>query len=713
MPAVDVVQLVRSAVEKNREIPAMLDAYGEFVDSPIGALELANLESVFKQILDNLSQRYPDVASKRAATAARTDIESFLAATNGNADRLKDVLKTELRAVAENFVVSIAERFTKMNNEEKRAIDASLRLVRRSQVEFLFRVDRGKQIGSSGKEFEKYFAAIKAQAPGIKELRYENLIVEKAIFNKLLLKAKDRDYSIWVPSFYAKEKADTLIEKLAIPSEHLLLSRLKEMKSLEKINSLRPTMSLLEENLGVLPKSQKLPEEISDFLQISGDYLVLTPHQLDDISLFLAEEEEELRAKDRAAAEKRKLEEESIRAEEERKSDQFRQKVKQLNVEVPLTEKARERTGSSVFLGKQLDTQSMISALIRNVQEKDIPSQVKETGEYYLELDAIKRDGLAIVGSSGSGRSSTLKRLLDGIAGKAGAPRLILLDQKGEHRGVAWKYSWKVFGFAGDSQANEFRLSLFGKDPESAELSADLIQEWLLQSGQSCTTEQRARIASIVRAQKDVEAQSLDDLWGQLSNEPDLLQVSQKLKKGLSKQTSARLFAQSTTPFPQTENTLFDISGRGLRDPTTKEERQIVAALMLGEIVSAGIRDAIIVLEDVLDRFKSESLRQRVIRTVSVLKKNGNSIIASSRGQIREFLGSGSIELIHRLSGEKTISEVISGFKTEIQSQQLTRAVVSLPRGYVITSSISEPGGRKTPSSVVKVDPLQFASSQT
>ena len=91
MPAIDVVQLVHSSVERNREIPAMLDAYGEFLDSPIGPLELQNLGSVFACILDNLSQRFPDMASKRAASTSHTDISSFLDATNSDVDRVKAV----------------------------------------------------------------------------------------------------------------------------------------------------------------------------------------------------------------------------------------------------------------------------------------------------------------------------------------------------------------------------------------------------------------------------------------------------------------------------------------------------------------------------------------------------------------------------------------------------------------------------------------------
>ncbi len=64
MPAIDAVQLVRSSVEKNKDIPAVLDAYSQFVDSPIGPLELKNLGDVFARIMDNLSLRFPDVSFK-------------------------------------------------------------------------------------------------------------------------------------------------------------------------------------------------------------------------------------------------------------------------------------------------------------------------------------------------------------------------------------------------------------------------------------------------------------------------------------------------------------------------------------------------------------------------------------------------------------------------------------------------------------------------
>ena len=126
MPQIDPVQLVRSALERNKEIPAVLDAYGEFVDSPIGPLELQNLGDVFACILDNLIQRFPDAASRRAARVSQTDVMSFLVAAGNDPDRVIAIMRTELVSFAKSMANSIAERFRKLNSEERQAIDAPL-----------------------------------------------------------------------------------------------------------------------------------------------------------------------------------------------------------------------------------------------------------------------------------------------------------------------------------------------------------------------------------------------------------------------------------------------------------------------------------------------------------------------------------------------------------------------------------------------------------
>src|SRR5579875_1548837 len=179
MPVTDLLETVRGAIERNSDIPAILDAYSEFVDNPIGPLELQNLDAVFSAILNNLSERFPQIASKRAAATARNDIASFLILANNDVDRLKEILKAELRSVNRVMSASIAERFSKMSIDERKAIDATLRLVRRYPVEILFRAEAGKGIATSGAEFEKFFAAVKAESPAMRELRFQNLIVEK------------------------------------------------------------------------------------------------------------------------------------------------------------------------------------------------------------------------------------------------------------------------------------------------------------------------------------------------------------------------------------------------------------------------------------------------------------------------------------------------------------------------------------------------------
>ena len=441
MPAIDVVQLARSSVEKNREIPAVLDAYSQFLDSPIGPIELKNLSDVFERIQDNLSQRFPEIAAKRAGNVARNDIAAFLNATNGDPDRLKQILRSELLPYRDTMVVSISERFSRMNPEERRAIDATLRLIHRSPYDILFRADAGKQLASSGKEFEKFFVAVKSQSPTIRELRYENLIVEKALFNKLILKAQDRNYFIWIPSFFAKEGAAALIQRVAVTNEHIMLARLHELPS--GVGKFEDFFRAATDNLGVLGKNTLIPEELSDFVQKVGDYQVIPPIDLDDVFTFQREEAEKKERARLVEEEKLRLQEEQRREEQNRKTEQFRQRFR------PVMEQRQQAvqqfqqvpTGGdkdSIYLGQRLDFDQLVSAINRRVPEKELPAQVKPAGEFYLPLPGFQRN-VAIVGSSGSGRSTTTKRVLDGIA-KAASKKIIVIDPKGEHRGLAWKY---------------------------------------------------------------------------------------------------------------------------------------------------------------------------------------------------------------------------------------------------------------------------------
>ena len=714
MPAIDIVQLVRSAVERNREIPAVLDAYSQFLDSPIGPIELKNLSDVFERIQDNLSQRFPEIAAKRAGNAARNDIAAFLSAANGDPDRLKQTLRSELLPYRDTMVVSISERFSRMSTEERRTVDATLRLIYKSPFDILFRADAGKPLASSGKEFERFFAAVKSQSPTIKELRYENLIIEKAIFNKLILKAKDRNYFVWIPSFFTKEGATALIQRLALPNEHIMLTRLRELSSQGKTEQFDGFIHTLIDNLGVLGKNVKVPEEFSDLVRLVGDYQIIPPIDLDDVFSFLREESENKERAHMAEEENLRKQEEMRREEQTRKTEQFRQRLRpiaeqrQQQQTVQQVQAASGTSGSDgVFLGQQLDFEQLANAINRRVPEKDLPSQVKTIGEYFLQLQDFRKN-VAIVGSSGSGRSTTLKRIVDGIAKSR---KVIIVDQKGEHRGLAWKYGWKVFSFASDSQALEFQVSLFSsvEDPETAaSLGADLIQEWFNQGSLNCSDQQKERIASLIRSQSR-ENMNIATVANLMSQESELSELGLKLKKGLvSKSTFSRIFSDKGWKSDYSGSVIFDISGRGLRDPTTREERQIISVILLRELVDSAIRDSIVVVEDALDRFKSDSLRARTVELTRKLIANGNCVIATSRSTVREFLGDNVIEVVHRLSGEKIVSEELAKFESDVPAQTLQRIVTFLPRGYVFTSRYSIPGGSVRTASV-RVEPLTFS----
>jgi ABC-type dipeptide/oligopeptide/nickel transport system ATPase component len=715
LPAIDVVQLVHSTVERNREIPAVLDAYSEFLDSPIGQIELKNLSDVFERIQDNLSQRFPDVAARRAGNQVRNDVAAFLSATNGDPDRLKQVLRDELLSFKDTMVASIAERFSRMSTEEKRTIDATLRLIYRSPFEILFRADAGKQLASSGREFERFFAVVKSQSPMIRELRFENLIVEKAIFNKLILKAQDKNYFIWIPSFFAKEWASSLIQRVGLSNEHIMLARLRELSVESKLEQVEGFLRNATDNLGVLGKNESIPSELSDFVQRVGDYQVIPPIDLDDVYALLQEEAEKKEQARVAEIERQRLQEEMRREEQTRKTEQFRQRLRPVAEQKQQQQTIRQREQTSVsiqdsiYLGKRVDFDQLVSAINRRVPEKEFQGQVRQTGDYILQLPEFRRN-VAIVGSSGSGRSTTLKRILDGIASKAGTKKIIVIDQKGEHRGLAWKYGWKVFSFASDSQAQEFQVSLFPSSEDesaSASFDADLLQEWFNQGSLNCTDQQKERIASIIRA-IGRDKLTMTSVLNEMAAQADLSELAQKLRKGLvSKSTFSRIFAEKAFQLSADQSTIYDVSGRGLRDPTTREERQIISAMLLQEL-SSSLKDSIIVLEDTLDRFKSDSLKGKTIELVRNLAANGNTFIVTSRSTVREFFRENRIELVHRLSGEKVIADELSAFESDVPTGTLQKIVSFLPRGYLITSKY-----RGMDDSVrtagVRVEPLTFS----
>jgi energy-coupling factor transporter ATP-binding protein EcfA2 len=759
LPLADLQQLVHFAVDRYKEIPAQLDAYSEFVDSPISKLELQSLESVFEAILSNLSQRFPEIASKRAATNAKNDISNFLAVANQDVEAVKSALISELRSVSSVMISSIAERFIHMNMDERRAIDATLRLIRRSTTEIVFRSEFGKSLASSGEDFERFFAAVKAESPLMRELRFENLVVEKGIFNKLLLKSSSGDYSIWVPSFFAKENADILIERVSLPSEGVLLSQLKELKENRKLGqSERAFLLELIEKSGVMDKGVDIPEEFANYFANipSARYIAMAPILLDEVVLFLKQEKEEEEERERslreAEAERRRrelLQEEEEKAktrkrlELEKQVSVVQQERTQLSTEVAVArrEKIEEQAArfaekDSILLGKTIEMDQFLKVLTRKLQENEIAAAVKFTGDYYLRASTIRRLGVAIVGSSGSGRSTTLRKLLDGLGSLRDSTKVVVVDQKGEHRGIAWKYGWQVFAFAGDSQAKEFSIPILGivsgsrekeeEDKEDwrsagAEFLADLIQEWCFETGVSCTDQQRARIASIVRNKfqsgSDLDSVSLSQIASSIIAEPEVTQIGQKISKNLvARPTAAKAFSSSTV-FDQLKDVLkqengqcflFDLSGRGLKDLTTREEREICSLLLLKFFQNLKLRNSVIVLEDSLDRFKSESLKRKCHEILESLKGGGNSILATSRSQIREFLGSDCLEILQRLSGEKVIRDELAGFRSGLSPRYLENIVSFIPRGYALTSRYDE-NGRTIPASAVKIEPVQFS----
>ena len=719
MPAIDLVQLVRSSIERNKGIPAVLDAYGQFVDSPIGPLELQQLDEVFSRISDNLSQRFPDIAAKRAGSTVRNDILAFLNATNNDPDRVKQVLRAELASVSDAMVVSISERFSRMNNEERRAIDATLRLIRRASFEILFRADLGKQLATSGREFERFFTGVKAESPTIRELRYENLIVEKAIFNKLFLRAKDRKYFVWIPSLFARESASALIDRVALPNQHMMLDRLRQLAAQSGLDSVSPFLESLKENLGVIGKNETIPSEFSDLVVSVGEYVVLPPIYLDDVFSFLEEEEEKKKRALKEEAQKNRELEEERKEEQLRKSEQFRQRLRPVAAQQAVTQSMQKQATSAasdaLYLGKELDYGQLVNAINRRVPESELPKQVRDMGNFYLEISNRKLN-IAIVGSSGSGRSTTAKRILDGYGQrKTDAPKIIVIDPKGEHRGLAWKYGWKVLSFAADSQAQEFKVPVFsGLDQETAaSFGADLIQEWFNQGPFNCTDQQKERIASIIRAQSP-ESLNLAAIANLLAAEPELADLGQRLKKNFTtKGTFSKMFSEGggISSVLGEGSAVLDISGRGLRDPTSKEERLIISVILLRDLLGAGIKDSFIVTEDTLDRLKSESLKARTRGIIEKLRANGNYFIATSRSNLREFFGKDRVvEIVHRLSGEKIINEEFSDFNTNVPVQTLQRIIGFLPRGYAVNSRYEGSDGQMRPTSAFRVEVLKFES---
>ena len=217
-----------------------------------------------------------------------------------------------------------------------------------------------------------------------------------------------------------KDNVDFLIDRVAIPNEHLLLSRLKDLKSQGLLGadssdvSLRSLLSSLLESGGVIPNPSSTPSEIADYLTKQNAYLVMTPMELDDVASFFREEEEaEAAAVKAEEEEKRRREAETRLREEERKAEQarLRRRLGRRCLKAPLPSQQQQtlprssqssRGKGSIYLGKELDREQLLSSIARRVQEKELDAQVKTIGEYSLDSDEIISQGLVIVGSSGS-----------------------------------------------------------------------------------------------------------------------------------------------------------------------------------------------------------------------------------------------------------------------------------------------------------------------
>ena len=368
-------------------------------------------------------------------------------------------------------------------------------------------------------------------------------------------------------------------------------------------------------------------------------------------------------------------------------------------VSVPKSNKSEGE--NTVLLGKSLDLNQLMSAINKRIPENQMSSQVKEMGEYFLDLG--KNSDISIIGASGSGKSNTLNRILVGIAKKKHS-NILVIDPKGEHRGLAWKFKWQVFAFAKDSQADALNISLPTESDEDRRVLADLVQEWLTQNGYTGTSVLKERIYSILSSHKG-EKPSLSSIVDFLMSDPELAEVGQRLRKNLIQKgvLSKVLSLQDSSQSFLGKSVLLDLSGRGLKDPTSKEERLFLATLLIWKITTLNVKDSIIVIEDVMDRFKVESLRLKMVSMFRQLKARGNRLIITSRSECRDLLGEEKIELVHRLSGEKTIADQLSEYDTNIPAEVLTRMVSLMPRGYVITSRLA---GRQ--SEAVAVDSMDF-----
>jgi hypothetical protein len=696
MMLTDLLSAVKSALEENKDVPAALDAFGQFLDNPTDWLRLNyDLPPTFVYIQENLAARFTEAVAKRAATIARNHIGTSQQLCGGNMDRLTSCLRSELKHYHEVVVSSIIRRFANLSPSERRAVDAVLRLVRRRK--WLFQTNTNESVLKS-EEFERFYAAVKAESPKMEPLRLANLLIEKGLFNRLLLQTKNQNYNAFVPSLYVTENAVSIITKVSSGTEHSLQGYLAELRQSGSLASLRPFLHELIRSDGVLEASskQQFPSELSDYLTKHSKFLAISPVDLEDIQLSLQQLERE-EGQERKQKEIAPMEMQSRQAQVLPKNPESETTTVTSPARVP----GQVPTGA-IYLGEELDIDNFLSALQKHLSEGEL-LHLKVKGEFSIPAAEIATRGVLVVGASGSGKSATMKRVLDGL-GSNGIPTIVV-DGKGEHRGIAWKYKWNTYNFVQDSQARELKLSLFTTTAaESDDLLADLLEEYALQSGWPFSSEQRARLASVVRKVITESGlnPTLERVISEASKESDLAEVSKKMARNLLGGNASRIFG-GYSDIDLSGSVLFDLSGRGLRSPTSREEREIASVLLLKRLVSSSVTERLLVLEDILDRLKSPNLQRDVTAILQKLRETKNTFVLSGRTSLRMFAaGSRPIEVVHRLAGQQAIEQEIQGLNVQYSKNMLKNQISFFPRGYCLVARNGRPN-------LVRVKPVQFS----
>jgi hypothetical protein len=698
MMLTDLLSSVRSALQENKTVPAVLDAFGQFLDNPTDWLRVNyDLSGIFEYIQENLEARFAEAVAKRSTTIVRNHIANFLQLCGGNMDRLKSCLREELKPYHEVVVGSILRRFPNLSPTERKAIYATLKLLERRK--WIFQTN-SNELMTASEEFERFFAAVKATSPPTEPLRFANLLVEKGLFNKLLLLTKNQDFNAFVPSLYVTENMRSILPKVSFPSESVLHTRLLELKQTPSFETIKKFLENFVRNTGIIDESleAEVPTQLVEYLTKYDGFLAISPIDLDDIHQFLD-------GIARSENEEQRKREEVLRQQEvllvSKPGIGATASDRGLQQEQLLEKPAMPGTGGPIYLGEELDLPAFVSALNRRATEKEI-LQLKVKSQFSFSSTEVVTKGVIVVGASGSGRSTTVKRLLDGLG--ANDIPTVILDGKGEHRGIAWKYKWNVYNFVKDSQAEEFRVSLFRSNPiESAEFVADLFEEYALQSGWPFSAEQRARLASIIRRVAESNPNvTLEGVLSEAANEAELMDFLRRLQKSILGGNISKIFTgDSKISFHG--SLLFDFSGRGLRSPTTKEEREIASSLVLQRLVSDGISGKVIVIEDILDRVKSPSLQRDIAALLRRLLEAKNNLVASGRTSLRTYFGERRpIELVHRLAGQQTIEQEIQGLSINYSKSMLKNQIGFFPRGYCLVAL----EGR---ANLVRVKPVQFS----